>query len=72
MNYEAWNRYVLVATGLFSMVFYVSLLHVGFTEFRSRISKNNSNKKRSPESDHDPQIAPPEGLGSLSGKRVGR
>ena len=47
MNYEAWNRYVLAAIGLFGVLLYVGLLYVGFVEFRSRISKNNSNKKRS-------------------------
>ena len=47
MNYEAWNRYVLVAIGLFGMLLYIGLLYAGFTEFWSRISKNNSNKKRS-------------------------
>jgi len=47
VNYEAWNGYVLVAIGLFGMVFYMSLLYAGITEFRSRVSKSNSHKKRS-------------------------
>ena len=47
MNYEAWNRYVLVAIGLLAVLLYCGLLYAGFTEFRSRISKNNSNRKRS-------------------------
>ena len=47
MNYEAWNRYVLAAVGLFAVLLYCALLYAGFTEFRPRMSKNNSNKKRS-------------------------
>lgn len=47
MNYEAWNRYVLVAIGLFGVLLYVGLLYAGFTEFRSRLSKSSKNKNRS-------------------------
>ena len=47
MNYEAWNRYVLLAIGLFGLLLYIGLLYAGFTEFRSRLSKSNSNKRRS-------------------------
>lgn len=47
MNYEAWNRYVLVAIGLFGVLLYCGLLYAGFVEFRARISKSNGNKKRS-------------------------
>jgi len=47
VNYEAWNRYVLVAIGLFGVLMYFGLLYAGFTEFRSRVSKSNSHKKRS-------------------------
>jgi len=47
VNYEAWNRYVLVAIGLFGVLMYFGLLYAGFTEFRSRISKSSSNKRRS-------------------------
>lgn len=47
MNYEAWNRYVLVAIGLFGVLLYIGLLYAGFTEFRSRVSKNGNSKKRS-------------------------
>ena len=47
MNYEAWNRYVLLAIGLFAVLLYIGLLYAGFTEFRSRISKSNGNKRRS-------------------------
>lgn len=46
MNYEAWNRYVLVAIGLFGVLLYIGLLYAGFTEFRSRLSKSNKNKNR--------------------------
>ena len=47
MNYEAWNRYVLLAIGLFGVLLYGGLLYAGWIEFRSRMSKNNSEKKRS-------------------------
>lgn len=47
MGYEAWNRYLLAAIGLFSMFLYCGLLYAGFMEFRARISKSNGNKKRS-------------------------
>jgi len=47
VNYEAWNRCVLAAIGLFGVLLYCGLLYAGFIELRSRISKNNSNKKRS-------------------------
>jgi len=47
VNYEVWNGYVLVAIALFAMLLYVGLLYVGFIEFRARLSKNNTNKKRS-------------------------
>jgi len=47
VNYEAWNRYVLMAVGLLGALLYCGMLYAGFTEFRSRMSKSNSNKKRS-------------------------
>ena len=47
MNYEAWNRYVLMAIGLFGALLYIGLIYAGFVEFMSRISKNGNNKKRS-------------------------
>lgn len=46
VNYETWNRYVLIAIGLFAVV-YVGLLYASFMEFRARISKSNGDKKRS-------------------------
>ena len=47
MNYEVWNRYVLVAIGVFGALLYIGLLYAGFTEFRSRFSKGRRNKNRS-------------------------
>jgi hypothetical protein len=47
VNYEAWNRHLLVAIGLFGLVLYIGLLYAGFIEFRSRISKSSKNKNRS-------------------------
>ena len=46
MNYEAWNRYVLIATGLFALLLYFALLYAGFAELMSRLSKSRKNKKR--------------------------
>ena len=46
MNYEAWNRYVLAAIGVFGALLYIGLLYAGFTEFRSRLSKGRKNKNR--------------------------
>jgi hypothetical protein len=47
LNYEAWNRYVLMAIGLFAVVLYIGLIYAGFVEFMSRISKSGKYKKRS-------------------------
>ena len=47
MNYEAWNRYVLMAIGLFGVLLYIGLLYAGFSEFMSRLSKSKKDKKRS-------------------------
>jgi hypothetical protein len=46
VNYEAWNRYVLVAIGVLGALMYVGMLYAGFIEFRSRFSKNTKNKNR--------------------------
>ena len=46
MNYEAWNRYVLMAIGLFAVLLYIGLIYGGFVEFMSRISKKGKSKKR--------------------------
>jgi len=50
VNYEAWNRYVLVAIGVFGALMYVGLLYAGFIEFRARFSRSskNRNRKRDP------------------------
>jgi hypothetical protein len=47
VNYEAWNRYVLVAIGVFGALIYIGLLYAGFIEFRSRLSKSSKSKNRS-------------------------
>jgi hypothetical protein len=47
VSYEAWNRYVLAAIGLFGVLLYCGLLYVGFAEFRARIPKRNGSKKQS-------------------------
>jgi hypothetical protein len=47
VNYEAWNRYVLMAIGLFAAFLYMGLVYAGFAEFMSRISKSSKGKKRS-------------------------
>ena len=46
MNYEAWNRYVLMAIGPLADVLYAALLYTGFAELMSRLSKGRKNKKR--------------------------
>ena len=46
MNYDAWNRYVLIAIGLFAALLYFALLYAGFAELMSRLSKSTKNKKR--------------------------
>jgi hypothetical protein len=46
VNYEVWNRYVLVAIGLFGVLLYCGLVYAGFIEFRTRISKSSGQKKR--------------------------
>jgi hypothetical protein len=47
VNYEAWNRYLLIAIGLFAVVLYFGLMSAGVAEFISRISKGTRNKKHS-------------------------
>jgi len=46
VNYEAWNRYVLVAVGLFGALMYIGLLYAGFIEFKSRLLKGSKSKNR--------------------------
>ena len=45
LDFEALNRYVLAAIGLFAVLVYFGLLYAGFLEFRSRISRSNRYKK---------------------------
>jgi hypothetical protein len=47
VNYEAWNRYVLIAIGLFAMFLYVGLLYAGLVELMSRLPKGKNSKKGS-------------------------
>jgi hypothetical protein len=47
VNYEEWNRYVLMAIGLFAVLLYTGLIYAGLAEFMSRISKSGKGKKRS-------------------------
>lgn len=47
MNYEAWNRYVLMAIGLFAALLYIGLMYAGCAELMSRLSKGKRNRKRS-------------------------
>lgn len=46
MNYEAWNRYVLIAIGLFTGLLYIGLIYAGFAELMTRLSKGKGSKKR--------------------------
>jgi hypothetical protein len=46
VNYEAWNRYVLMAIGLFAVLLYIALMYSGFTGFVVRISRNGKSKQR--------------------------
>jgi O-antigen ligase len=45
VNYEAWNRYVLMAIGLFGALLYIGLVYAGFVEFMSRIAKRARTRK---------------------------
>ena len=46
MNYEAWNRYVLMAIALFAVLLYIGLIYAGFAELRSRLSKGKRKRPR--------------------------
>jgi hypothetical protein len=46
VNYEAWNRDVLIAIGLFTVLLYAGLLCAGIAEFGSRLAKRQKNHKR--------------------------
>lgn len=47
MNYEAWNRYVLMAIGVFAVLLYIGLIYAGAAGLMSRISKSKTKRKRS-------------------------
>ena len=64
MNYEAWNRYVLMAIGVFAVLLYFGLIYAGFAEFMSRISKSGKNKKRSRSRVSAPRLRNPKVPGS--------
>jgi hypothetical protein len=46
VNYEAWNRYVLMAIGLFAVLLYAGLLYAGIAEFRSRLALRDKSSRR--------------------------
>ena len=46
VNYETWNRYVLIAIGVFAVALYLGLMYAGIAEFMSRISKSEKGRKR--------------------------
>lgn len=46
MNYDAWNRHVLIAIGLFGALLYVGLIYAGFSQFILRLSKGAKNRRR--------------------------
>jgi hypothetical protein len=47
VNYEAWNRYVLMAIGVFAVLLYVGLVYASLAEFMTRMSNKGNRKKRS-------------------------
>ena len=64
VNYEAGNRYVLMAIGLFAALLYVGLIYAGFAEFMSCISKGSKHKKRSRSRVSAPRLRNPKVPGS--------
>jgi hypothetical protein len=46
VNYDAWNRYVLMAIGLFAVLLYAGLLYAGIAEFRSRLALRDKRRRR--------------------------
>ena len=46
MNYAAWNRYVLMAIGVFAVLLYVGFICAGAAGLVSRISKSKTKRKR--------------------------
>ena len=47
MDYEALNRYVLIAIALFAVLLYIGLVCAGFAEFLAGMPKRTNRKKRS-------------------------
>ena len=47
MDYEALNRYVLIAIALFAVLLYIGLICAGLAEFIAGIPKRANRKKRS-------------------------
>jgi len=47
VNFDVINGYVLVAIGLFAVVFYVLIVYTGCAEFIARMAKNRGQQKRS-------------------------
>ena len=64
MNYEAWDRYILMAIGLFAVLLYIGLIYAGFVEFMSRISKSGKDKKHSRGRVSAPRLRNPKVRGS--------
>lgn len=46
-DWEALNRYVLVAIGVLGTAMYCGLLCTGIIDFKSRLSKSKRNNRRS-------------------------
>jgi hypothetical protein len=51
VNYEALNRYVLIAIALFAVLLYIGLVCAGFAQFIAGIRRRASRKKRT----HNPR-----------------
>jgi hypothetical protein len=46
VNYDAWNRYVLIAIGLFAGLLYLGLLYAGIAAFRSGLALKDKPSRR--------------------------
>jgi hypothetical protein len=47
VNYEALNRYVLIAIALFAVLLYIGLVYAGFAEFMKGMPRRAQPKKHS-------------------------
>ena len=47
VTYEALNRYVLMAIGLFALLLYLGVIWAGFAEFIVRMASSGESKKDS-------------------------